>query len=212
MAAYLLTTCFGGVLTIATSVLMGLPLPLLPLQILWVNLVTDGTTTIPLAMEGEHGNLMHFSPRKRSAPFLSMQTWGRSLVAALVMMLGTLGIYSWSIFIRNDALIYSRTLAFATLSIFQMCNALNSRSLHRSLFFSYKKLEKIPFFQNRALLLVLLLCFILQIIAVVWMPLQSVLETVSLTASDWILICILCSTVILFAELHKLYRIAIAKS
>jgi Ca2+-transporting ATPase len=211
MAAYLLTTCFGGVLTIASSVLMGLPLPLLPLQILWVNLVTDGTTTIPLAMEGEHGNLMLYPPRKRAAPFLSAQTWGRSLVAALVMMVGTLGIYSWSIFVRNDPLVYSRTLAFATLSIFQMCNAMNSRSLHRSLFFSYKNLKKIPFFQNRALLLVLLLCFILQIIAVEWTPLQGILETISLTAADWTFICLLCSSVIIFAELHKVYRATIAK-
>jgi len=198
MATYLLTTCFGGVLTIAVSVLIGLPLPLLPLQILWVNLVTDGTTTIPLAMEGEHGNLMLYPPRKRSAPFLSTQTWCRALLAALVMMTGTLGIYAYSIFSRNDSLLYSRTLAFTTLSLFQMCNALNSRSLHRSLFFSYKNLKKIPFFQNTALLLVLALCLILQIIAVEWPALQKVLETTSLTAFDWSAIFVLCSSVIIF--------------
>jgi len=209
MAAYLLTTCFGGVLTIAISVLMGLPLPLLPLQILWVNLVTDGTTTIPLAMEGEHGNLMQHSPRKKSAPFLSPQTSIRALIASIVMMAGTLGIYMCSLYVRYDDLVHSRTLAFATLSIFQMFNALNSRSLHRSLFFSHKNREKsldrIPFLQNRWLLVILSLCLLLQVIAVEWSPLQMILETTSLMAGDWVVIFALCSTVIIFAEAHKAY-------
>jgi len=201
MAAYLLTTCFGGVLTIAFSVLLGLPLPLLPLQILWVNLVTDGTTTIPLAMEGEHGNCMLTQPRKSEDRFLPLKISMRSLFVAIFMMIGTLSLYLWSL--QSHSLEYSRTIAFTTLSLFQIFNALNSRSIHRSLFFSYKHLKRIPFLQNPWLLTILGCCLLLQIAAVEIPFLQLVLETTSLRFHDWMRIAFVCSGIIVAVEIHK---------
>jgi Ca2+-transporting ATPase len=211
MVVYLLTTCFGGVLTIGASVLLRLPLPILPLQLLWVNLVTDGTTTIPLSLEGEHGDIMKAPPRSPTAPFISWPMLHRSLLASVVMMLGTIGLFSWVFHFRNDSLEYARTVAFTSLSLFQILNALNSRSVRRSLFFTYSstskgRLRRIPFAQNRPLLLVLALCFCLQILAVELPFLQEPLQTTPLSGSDWILIGSTALCVIIVVEIHKAIR------
>jgi Ca2+-transporting ATPase len=211
MVVYLLTTCFGGVLTIGASVLLRLPLPILPLQLLWVNLVTDGTTTIPLSLEGEHGDIMKAPPRPPTAPFISWPMLHRSLLASVVMMLGTIGLFSWVFHFRNDPLEYARTVAFTSLSVFQILNALNSRSVRRSLFFTYSsaskgRLRRIPFAQNRPLLLVLALCLSLQILAVELPFLQEPLQTTPLSGSDWILIGSTALCVIIVVEVHKAIR------
>lgn len=205
MAVYLLTTCFGGVVTIATAMLLDIPIPLLPLQLLWINLVTDGTTTIPLAMEGEHGNIMHAPPRKKDAPFFPYRLYMRSLISSLVMVIGTIGIFVWDLW--YSSLQHARTMAFTTLAFFQICNALNSRSVRRSLFFSFRRdsvrLGAVPFFHNTWLWSTLFLCMALQVLAVEWSPLQKVLYTVSLSFSNWAAILTTSLTVIVAVELHK---------
>jgi calcium-translocating P-type ATPase len=211
MVVYLLTTCFGGVMTIGASILLAFPLPILPLQLLWINLVTDGTTTIPLSLEGEHGDIMKASPRPRKATFISLTMLSRSLLASVVMMLGTIGLFSWVFHFRNGPLGYARTVAFTALSLFQILNALNARSVRRSLFFTYSsiskgRLRRIPFGQNRPLLLVLGLCLILQILAVELPFLQEALETTPLALSDWLLIGSTALVVIISVEIHKAIR------
>ena len=89
---YILATSFGGILTIATSVLLGLPLPILPAQLLWINLVTDGTSTFPLAFEKEHGNVMVFLPRKKDAPLITRAMFIRMIIAGFIMMLSLIHI------------------------------------------------------------------------------------------------------------------------
>jgi Ca2+-transporting ATPase len=208
MVVYLLTTCFGGIMTIAASVLLGLPLPVLPLQLLWINLVTDGTTTIPLSLEGEHGDIMKAPPRKQQAPFISHLMFGRSLLASVVMMAGTLGMFVWTLHIRHGSLDYARTMSFTTLAIFQIFNALNSRSVRRSLFFNFTStagghLEHIPFFQNHWLLSVVTSCLILQICAVEVPFFQKALHTTTLYWVDWVAILSIASSVIIIVEIHK---------
>ena len=211
MVVYLLTTCFGGVLTVGTSVLLRFPLPILPLQLLWVNLVTDGTTTIPLSLEGEHGDIMKAPPRSRTAQFISWPMLHRSLLASVVMMLGTIGLFSWVFYFRDDALEYARTVAFTSLSLFQILNALNSRSVRRSLFFTYSsaskgRLRRIPFMQNKPLLLTLALCLCLQILAVELPFLQETLQTTPLFLSDWLLIASTALCIVMVVEVHKAIR------
>lgn len=90
---YILATSFGGLLTIATSVLIGFPLPILPAQLLWINLVTDGSSTFPLAFEREHGNSMAVPPRKKDDPLIPKSFFSRIIIAGLMMMVGTLLAY-----------------------------------------------------------------------------------------------------------------------
>ena len=208
MVVYLLTTCFGGIMTIAAAILLGVPLPVLPLQLLWINLVTDGSTTIPLSLEGEHGNIMKAQPRKQHAPFISHLMFGRSFLASMGMMIGTLGIFIWALNFHHASLDYARTMAFTSLAFFQIFNALNSRSVRRSLFFNYSSstkglLERIPFFQNRWLLYVLASCVILQILAVEFPPLQEALHTSPLLWTDWLKIVGISLFIIAVVEIHK---------
>ncbi|MCX6146175.1 MAG: HAD-IC family P-type ATPase [Candidatus Kapabacteria bacterium] len=90
---YILATSFGGLLTIATSVLIGFPLPILPAQLLWINLVTDGSSTFPLAFEREHGNSMALPPRKKDDPLIPRSFFSRIIIAGFMMMIGTLLAY-----------------------------------------------------------------------------------------------------------------------
>lgn len=210
MATYVLTTCIGGVLTIAASIFIGIPLPLLPLQLLWINLLTDGTTTIPLVMEGEHGDSLAYPPRKKTDHFITKKMLLRAISSSCLMMIGTLGLFIWSYLFRSDSLIYARTIAFTTLSFFQIFNALNSRSVRRSLFFSYADkqgniLHKLRFFQNTYLLGTIVAGIFLQIIAVEWNVLQSVLETMPLSFQDWGLLLAISFSVIVFVEITKFF-------
>ncbi len=209
MATYLLTTCLGGVLTIAGSVLLGIPLPLLPLQLLWINLVTDGTTTVPLALEGGHGDILALPPRSRSSPFISSTMIVRAITTSVLMMIGTIALFLWDL--QSLSLLHARTMAFTTLAFYQIFNALNSRSVRRSLFFSYSKngsiLHRIPFLQNRLLLITLCVCFLLQIAAVEAKLLQPILETTALSFKDWSSVLGVSSTVILIVEVHKWWMV-----
>lgn len=208
---YLTTTCLSGVMTVATAILLELPLPILPLQFLWINLVTDGTTTIPLSLEGEHGDIMKAPPRNKDAPFISGYMFRRSLLAAAIMMVGTLGVFIWVWQWRHGSLEYARTMTFTTLALFQILNALNSRSVRRSLFFTFHSkingtMHTIPFSQNRWLLIVLTACLSLQIFAVELPFLQNSLQTTPLSWSDWMWVFGISSSVILGVEIHKAWK------
>ncbi len=214
---YILATSLGGVLTIATSVALGLPLPLLPAQLLWVNLVTDGTSTFPLAFEKEHGNVMTNKPRRKDAPLVTKDIIYRITFAGIIMMFGTLGIFYISaedIYNpTNSELEYAQTMAFCILAFFQIWNVQNSRSVDRSLFFNLpkrknesgtrSKLEKIGVFTNPILLGVMLLAIALQISAVEFAFMNDLLHTVPLSFNDWAIVIGVTFSIVIFVEIGK---------
>lgn len=169
---YILATSFGGLLTIAMSVFVGFPLPILPAQLLWINLVTDGTSTFPLAFEKEHGNVMLAQPNKKDEPLVSRDIILRIVLVGILMMVGTLGVFYYAAAYLTPALanvdMFSPkevaavvdaakqaqlpnplskaiTMAFCTLAFFQIWNVQNSRSVERSLFFNlpFKNKQKL---------------------------------------------------------------------
>lgn len=209
---YILSTSFGGLLTIASSVLVGYPLPILPAQLLWINLVTDGTSTFPLAFEKEHGDVMRQKPRKKDAPLVPREFVFRIAFAGFLMMLGTIAIFHFSaedIFNPSlDELARSRTLAFSTLAFFQIWNVQNSRSYDRSLFFNLPynktdKLDRISPFRNPTLLLVMLLAIALQVSAVEIPIMNTLLNTVPLSMDDWLNVMTYSFSIIIFVEIAK---------
>ncbi len=210
---YILATSFGGLLTIAASVLVGLPLPVLPAQLLWINLVTDGTSTFPLAFEKEHGDVMVFLPRKKDEPLITKKMWGRMFLAGFIMMLGTLGVFYYSVpDIFNataEELAYARTLAFCVLAFFQIWNVQNSRSIERSLFFNLpytggEKIDKASIGKNPILLAVMLLAIGLQVSAVVLPFMNTLLDTIPLTFIDWLMVFGLTFSIIIAVEIIKI--------
>jgi len=223
---YILATSLGGLLTIAMSVAVGFPLPVLPAQLLWINLVTDGTSTFPLAFEKEHGNVMKFSPRRRKAPLVSMQMIRRMIVAGILMMVGTLGVFYFYIpesisdifnVAHNDlGLLKPRTMAFCVLAFFQIWNVQNSRSIDRSLFFNLphpmkfdpgiskkEKFVRTGLMKNPILLGVMLLAIVLQISAVMLPFMNTIFDTVPLNVEEWGIVFGISFSIIIVVEICK---------
>jgi Ca2+-transporting ATPase len=205
---FVLSTSFGGVLTIMASIVAGMPLPLLPAQLLWVNLVTDGISTFPLAYEKEHGNVMQRPPRPVNAGLVPKEMLLSILLAGLIMMAGTLGVYKWALYtygyhflaeeLQGFALEKARTMAFVTLALFQIFNVHNSRSVHSSLF-------SIGVLSNRPLVLIMLVSLTLQVAAIHLPGLNTLLRVTPLTMQEWV-ICVGTSfSIIVLIELYKLF-------
>ncbi|TAE28907.1 MAG: HAD family hydrolase [Candidatus Kapaibacterium sp.] len=208
---YILTTSLGGVLTVASSVFLGIPLPVLPAQLLWINLVTDGTSTFPLAFEKEHGNVMKYKPRKRDEALLSPRMIGHIIFCGVCMMLGTLALFYYNLNILQYPLVKAQTAAFCTLALFQIWNVQNSRSLERSLFWNLpgrqtgEDVEKIKFSDNLPLLGVMVFAMVMQIGAVEIPWIDGLLDTpYSLSMQDWTRILAVSFSIIVVVEIEKL--------
>ncbi len=209
---YILSTSAGGLLTIAASVFIGFPLPLLPAQLLWVNLVTDGTSTFPLAFEKEHGDVMAFPPRRKDEPLVSKDMIYRITISAIVMAIGTLLLFylylGGNLHPDEDTLTKARTVAFCALAFFQIWNVQNSRSIYRSLFFNLpfdenEKLDKITLSKNLVLFGVMVLALLLQISAVSLPFMNVVMDTTPLNFNDWLVTLSTTFSIIIVVELHK---------
>ncbi len=192
---YLLSSNLGELLTLFLAIILRFPLPLIAIQILWINLVTDGLPALALSVDPADPGLMKRPPRN---PKEGIITGGRALwmiFAGLIMMAGTLAIfrtYSYDI-----DLVYAQTMAFTTLVMFQMFNVLNCRSERSSIF-------KI-LFTNKYMLGAIGISIALQI-AVVHTPLNIFFRTTPIKLVDWGYILLASCSVLIFGEVIKLFK------
>jgi Ca2+-transporting ATPase len=193
--SYLLSVSFAEVATIFIAVILGYPLPLLAIQILWINVVAEEFPAIGLALEPAHADTMRRKPRdpKESMPSRSLMIYTLGIASAIVI--GTLGLYIASIQMGQD-LSYARTMAFVGLGFFTVYNAYSSRSLELSVF-------RMNPLGNKPLLLGIA-ASILAILAVVYIPfMQSIFQTTPLTNESWILVLATGFLVVIAAEILK---------
>ena len=202
---YLLATNFGEILAILTSLVI-LPVGetiITPVQILWVNLVTDGLLDITIAMEPKEGDVMREPPRRREEPVINREILVNTVFVAIFMAAGTLWMY---LRLNSGAgAVHARTVAFTTLAMFQVFNALNVRSRTKSLL-------QIGPFTNRYLLGAIALSVALQVVATRAGFLQNVLGTTSLAVNDWLWIVAVSSSVFVADELRKLAQRLLRRS
>ncbi|HMR72890.1 MAG TPA: cation transporting ATPase C-terminal domain-containing protein, partial [Candidatus Saccharibacteria bacterium] len=131
MVAYLLATNTGEVIVALGALVVGIPVPLLPVQILWINLATDTCMVIPLGLEpGERRNML-VPPKPANAPLFSRSFLWRIGLTATVMAALTMTLYL--VFLGSHGLDYARTVAFHALVVMQWASAFNSRSDYESL-------------------------------------------------------------------------------
>lgn len=193
---YLLSSNMGEVLTVFLAIILKLPLPITALQILWINLVTDGAPALALSIEPAEPEIMKRKPRKTEEKIVNKYRGLMILSIGLIMMAGTLFIFDSHL---GQGLAYAQTLAFSTLMMFQMFNVLNQRSEDLSLF-------QIGIFKNKWMLAAILSSVLFQI-AVVYVPfLQELFGTTAIKALDWIKVIGISSTVFIFAEIIKLIK------
>jgi Ca2+-transporting ATPase len=129
MLMYLLGTSAGEVLTMLLALAIGMPLPVVAIQILWINLVTDGVSVIPLGLSPAEPRQMHQPPRHPDAPLLNMRQVTRVATMAIVMSVTVLWVFNRY---QNQDLRYAQTLAFLSLIVIQWANAFNVNVEYRS--------------------------------------------------------------------------------
>jgi len=209
--SYLLSCNAGEILviflaSITLSVFFRWPLPLLAIQILFVNLVTDGLPALALGMDPMEPDVMKRGPRNPSEGIITRRVWILIWIVGLTIAFVVLGIYGFEMvqltsppFNLSPEIAWYRasTLAFTVLVMTQMVHALNSRSGHLSLF-------KVGFLKNRILLFAISVSILLHI-AILYVPfLSAVFYTVPLTLMDWGLVFGLSLSVLIVVEVFKI--------
>jgi len=190
---YTMTSNAGEVWTIFLAPFMGLPIPLLPIHILWINLVTDGLPGLALTAEPEEKGIMRRAPRPPQESIFAHGMWQHMVWVGLLMGGVSLVTQAWSYHTGSG---HWQTMVFTVLCLSQMGHVMAIRSEKESLF-------KIGVFSNPLLLGAVALTFALQM-ATIYVPfLQPIFKTEALDADELIL-CIALSTVVFFAvELEK---------
>lgn len=169
----------GEVLTMLLAVLCGLPLPLRPIQILWINLVTDGLPALALGVDPPAEELMESPPRRRDEGLFSRGLWGKLLLRGVLIGVVTVSLFSLALSAGETAT-RARTIAFAALITAQLVYVYDCRSEGLSL-------QKRP---RNLLLDAAVLSSCLLMVAVIQHPRLSVLfDTVALTAGEWAVVC-----------------------
>ena len=188
----------GEVLMIFTAIAAGWPLPLLPLQILWMNLVTDVFPALALAVEPASPDIMTRPPRSShssllSKPFLVLIGWQAAMLASLA-----LAAYLWALQVYGRGA-HARTIALFALVFVQLGHTFNCRSRRRSAFAGL--------FTNRFLWLAAFVVVGLQLMAVYIAPLAAILDTTKPSLTDWLVIGTCGVLTIVIVEFTKLvYR------
>ncbi|HET8884611.1 MAG TPA: cation-transporting P-type ATPase [Candidatus Saccharimonadales bacterium] len=196
MLFYLLSTSAGEVMAMLGAMMMGLPIPILPVQILWINLVTDTSMVIPLGLEPGEKNNMTQKPKPPNAPILSKLIIVRMILIAFSMAATALILYvTFSAQYGQD---YARTIAFSALVVMQWSNAFNARSEYESIF------TRIRVF-NGKFYIGLTIAVTLQALAV-FGPLQDLLHIHTVSIGDLMFTGAIAFVVpIIVCEIHKYF-------
>lgn len=194
---YLLSCNAGEILVMFVSSLVGLPVPLLPIHILWVNLVTDGLPALALGVDPVDPNIMTKPPRPVNEPVVTKQKAFLMLMQGAFIAFCSLLAFTFVLFIESEGIVRARTAAFIVLSCSQLFHSFNCRNMTESLF-------KIGIFTNKKLILANFVSFFLQM-AVVYIPfLQKIFKTEPLGAFDWVLVIAISSFPLWAMEIVKI--------
>ena len=195
---YTLSSNTGELFVMLVAPFLGMPLPLIPIQILWINLVTDGVPGLALAVEkAEHG-IMEREPVPPNEGIFSRGLGIDILWVGMLMGIVSLGVGYWAFLSGLDMTTW-RTMVFTTLTIAQMGNALAIRATHDSLW-------EIGLFSNRLMVIAVITTFMLQL-ALIYVPfLQGIFSTVALTGTQLGISLVVSLTVLAAVEAVKWFR------
>lgn len=211
---FLLSCNLGEIIALFTAILLGWPVILRPVHILWVNLVTDSFPALSLGVDPEEADVMEEKPRHRDEsifknmiPFLLLNGLliGVIALAAFVIGVYSSGAYTGTILslgsetISETAIMHGQTMAFLALSFSQLIHSLNFRSMDRSVF-------KAGIFKNKFLIYSILLGIVLQVAIVSIGPLAKLFSVHSLGLADWTIIAGLSLLPLIANELTKLIK------
>jgi P-type Ca2+ transporter type 2C len=193
---YLLSCNVGEILVMFVASVLMLPVPLLPIQILWINLVTDGLPALALGVDPVNKKIMQLPPRLKNESVVT-RTMGILIISQGIFIAFCSLLAFWMVLhFENEGIERARTACFIVLSCSQLFHSFNCRSQRDSIF-------TLGFFTNTKLIWATLISFVLQI-SVVYIPaLQVIFKTQSLSGFDWILVLVISSFPLLAMEIVK---------
>jgi len=194
----LISTGAAEIMLVLLSILMGTPLPLLPIQLLWLNLVTNGIQDIALAFEPAEGHELQKPPRHPNEPIFDRLMIERVVVNALVMGCLAFAVFKWQL--NSGASVESaRNITLLLMVLFENVHVLNSRSETVSIF-------RMNFFSNPLLLYGMLGAQAVHIAAMFLPGLGTILQIVPVTFDQWLLLLLVALSLIAVDESHKFFR------
>ena len=200
---YLLSCNVAEILVLTGAFFLGLPLPLIALQILWVNLTTDGLPALALGVDPKAPDIMRRPPRPPEEGVFSRPVKVLCGVIALYLTAILIPLFAyyyywnpWGLSDPEQVLTEAQTMVFITLVLAELVNAYNCRSDYLSLF-------KVGFFSNKFLHLSVLLSLAMMVAVIEWDPLARLFHTTPLRWQDWLLAAVLSLIIVPVVEAAK---------
>ena len=194
---FLIATNIGEIVTIFVGLLMGIKSPLLAIQLLWINLVTDSLPAIALGLEKEEENIMNRLPRSPKKSLFADGLWWKIIIEG--SMLGMFTLLAFSIGNKLYSIEVGRTMAFLSLGILELVHSFNIKS-EESIF-------KTGLLENKYLVGAFLLGTLLQVTVVLIRPLATIFEVVSLNGTQWLYTLLISFAPLAIIELQKAVNI-----
>lgn len=192
---FLLSTAITSLLAVTTNVLMEAPLLFLPVQILWMNLVTTGVQDLALAFEPAEGDELQRKPRPRGEGIMSRPMWVRAILTGAWMAAIVLLAYEVAL-AQGASLEHARTFAITTFVALTVFQALSSRGLYRSIL-------RTRFFGNPFLIIGMAVSVLVHAVVMYLPPVAGVFGFAPLGLPEWGACLVLGSSVLLVNEVHK---------
>ena len=194
---FLLSCNIGEILVVFLSMLFRWPIPLLPIHLLWINLLTDALPALALGTEKKEPGIMLDPPRNPKEPIIDHSMTVNIIVQSLAMTAAVLGAYYFGG--HNYNLATGRTYAFMTITLCELFRAYACRSERFTL-------AKIGFFSNRAMNIAAVISFLLLAVVILIPGLRSVFSVVSFNWEDWDFVILVSLIPLLFGELTKVVK------
>ena len=193
---FLIATNIGEITTIFVGLVSGMESPLLAIQLLWINLVTDSFPAIALGLEKEEKDIMNRKPRNSNESIFANGLWQKIITEGI--MLGSLTLFSFSLGTRLFGLTVGRTMAFVSLGLLELVHSFNIKT-EESIF-------KTGIFENKYLIGSFILGTLLQVIVVIVPSLAKIFELVPLNFVQWIYTILISIMPIFIIEVQKMFK------
>ena len=196
--AWIIPTNLGEALMLLSAIVLGLPLPLLPLQLLWINL-TDTLLGLSLAFEPKEADVMSRPPRAPKQPLFTLPLIMRTGLVSLIMLGGGLGLFLWELRVEQAGLVVARTVVVNTIILVQLIYLFNCRSLNHSIF-------AIGWFTNKWAIFGALAMLGAQLLFTYAPVMNKLFHTAPIDAASWLRIVGVAAVAFVAVELEKWIR------
>jgi Ca2+-transporting ATPase len=193
----LVSTGIAEVFLFMMCIPLGMPMPLLPVQLLWLNLVTNGIQDVALATEGPEGDELTLPPRKPNEPIFDQLMVQRIFYTAFIMTIGSFGLFYW-LLTNGYELEYSRNLLLLLFVLYENLQTINARSERHSIF-------NLNIFSNLFLIISVIIAQAIHIIAMHVPMLNDVLNVSPVSINEWLIVLIIAMILPISVEAEKLF-------